>query len=216
MESRFAAADAWLAERGLSRADIQPLLVQPADWLNGAQAELVHGFRHQFPEVTSGEAIQKVLPIERAEGVLAGGSEKFPPHMTGGSVSVARDTHDLSSPERLFHGLALDYDGSAFSPDKPVIAMRFTVGENAAVEVPDSQLAKRVGDTAGATTGYPYPFTGTGFTASDDFTVPEYYLDGGTRMNPGAEMYRIDPDGSEYLLAILGSNNRWIKVEGYG
>jgi hypothetical protein len=212
MESRFAAADAWLAERGLSRADIQPLLVQPADWLNGAQQQLVYGFRHEFPDVASGEPLQKVIDEGQKEFRLAGGSDEYPPANTGGSVSVARDTHNLDTPEKIFEGLALDYEGSAFGPDRPAVAMRFTVDDHSSVSNPDHELSQRTGHGPSYNPGYPYPFTGTGFTASDGFTVPEYFLAGGARMNPGAEMYDINPDGSESLIAVLSSDLKWIKV----
>jgi hypothetical protein len=211
-ESRFAAADAWLAEQGLTRADVQPLLVQPADWLNGAQRELVYGFRHQFPDVASGEGLQKVIDTRQGEGRLDDGPKRFPPDATGGSVSVARDTYALNTPERVYDGLALEYDGTPFSPEEPLIAMRFTVDDGVPVHLPDQQLSQLTGHGASHDPGYGYPFTGTGFTASDHFTVAEYFLDGGTQMNPGAEMYRINTDGSEELIAVLDAGGDWIGV----
>jgi hypothetical protein len=170
-DSRFAAADAWLAEQGLTRAEIQPLLVQPADWLNSAQRELVYGFRHQFPAVASGEGLQKVIDTGQADSRLAGGSEKFPSNETGGSVSIARDTHWLNTPERIYGGLALEYPGSPFAPDKPAIAMRFMVNDNVPVHLPDGQLSEGTGHGPGFDPGYEYPFTGTGFTASDHYAA---------------------------------------------
>mgnify|MGYP000603124792 FL=1 len=213
LPSRFDAADAWLADRGLTRADVQPLLVQPADWLNGAQRELIYGFRHEFPDVANGEALQKVTDVRQADGRLAGGTEDRPASATGGSVSVARDTRDLTTPEHIYDGLALEYPDTPFAPDKPAIAMRFTVADGVPVHLPDQQLSRLAGHGDSFDPGYGYPFTGTGFTASDHFTVPEYFLAGGTRMNPGAEMYRIDPDGTESLLAVLDPGGRWVKVK---
>jgi hypothetical protein len=211
-DSRFAAADAWLAERGLSRADIQPLLVQPADWLNSAQRELVYSFRHQFSEVGSGEALQKVIDNRQADSRLDDGPKRYPPDATGGSVSVARDTHELNTPDRIYDGLALEYEDTPFHPQKPVVAMRFTVDDGVPIHLPDEQLSQLTGNGPSFDPGYPYPFTGTGFTASEHFTVPEYFLPAGTTMNPGAEMYRIATDGSEELIAVLGPNQEWIGV----
>lgn len=210
--SRFEAADAWLSERGLTRADVQPLLVQPADWLNGAQRELVYGFRHEFPDVASGEGIQKITDTKQAESRLAGGSARFPPNETGGSVSVARDTHHLDNSQSVYDGLSLEYEGTPFDPNKPVVAMRFMVDDNTAIHLPDQQLSRLAGHGDSYDPGYPYPFTGTGFTASDHFAVPEYFLDAKTKMNPGAEMYKINPDGSEELIAVLGTQQDWIRV----
>ncbi|MEN4475850.1 toxin glutamine deamidase domain-containing protein [Mycolicibacterium cosmeticum] len=211
-DSRFAAADAWLAERGLRRADIQPLLVQPADWLNSAQRELVYSFRHQFSEVGSGEALQKVIDSRQADSRLDDGPKRYPPDATGGSVSVARDTHELNTPDRIYDGLALEYEDTPFHPQKPVVAMRFTVDDGVPIHLPDEQLSQLTGYGPSFDPGYPYPFTGTGFTASESFTVPEYFLPAGTTMNPGAEMYRIATDGSEELIAVLGPNQEWIGV----
>ncbi|WKG03650.1 toxin glutamine deamidase domain-containing protein [Mycolicibacterium sp. HK-90] len=212
-QSRFEVADQWLSERGLTRDDVQSLLVQPADWLNGAQRELIYGFRHQFPDVTaSGESLQKVIDTGQAEGRLSDGPKRYPADETGGSVSVARDTSGLDTPERIYDGLALGYDDTPFTPDKPVAAMRFTVDEDIPIHVPDGQLSERAGHGPGFDPGYDYPFTGTGFTASDRHTVPEYFLPGETRMNSGAEMYRIDTDGSEELLAVLNPDGDWVPV----
>lgn len=211
--SRFEAADAWLSERGLTRADVQPLLVQPADWLNGAQRDLLYGFRHEFPDVAGGEGIQKITDTKQAESRLAGGSPRFPPDETGGSVSVARDTHHLDNSQSVYDGLGLEYEDTPFDPNKPVVAMRFTVDHNTEIHLPDQQLSRLAGHGDSYDPGYPYPFTGTGFTASDLFTVPEYFLDAKTKMNPGAEMYKINPDGSEELVAVLGTQSRWIQVK---
>ncbi|MBI3224605.1 MAG: hypothetical protein HYZ39_06070 [Mycolicibacterium cosmeticum] len=211
-DSRFAVADAWLAERGLTRADIQPLLVQPAHWLNNAQRELVYGFRHQFPDVEHGEALQKVIDNAQAESRLADGPKRYPPDVSGGSVSVARDTPELDTPDRVYDGLALEYEDTPFHPDKPVVAMRFTVDDSVPIHLPDEQLSQLTGHGPSFDPGYPYPFTGTGFTASERFTVPEYFLPAGTKMNAGAEMYRIGTDGSEELIAVLGPDEEWIGV----
>ncbi|WP_193043933.1 toxin glutamine deamidase domain-containing protein [Mycolicibacterium baixiangningiae] len=213
MESRFAAADAWLEERGLTRGDVQPLLVQPAEWLDRAQQELVYGFRHQFPDVASGEGLQKIVDSGQADFRLAGGDDEYSPDRTGGSVSTARDTEALNTPERLYEGLALEYPNSPFRPDEPAIAMRFTTEDGVTVHVPDGPLSERAGHGPSYDPEYGYPFTGTGFTASDRFTVPEYFLPGGTRMNPGAEMYRISVDGTEELIAVLGHRQDWIRVK---
>ncbi|MHA3023183.1 toxin glutamine deamidase domain-containing protein [Mycobacterium sp. BMJ-28] len=211
-DSRFAAADSWLAERGHTRADIQPLLVQPADWLNAAQRELVYDFRHQFPDVDSGEGLQKVIDSVQADSRLADGPKRYPPDVTGGSVSVARDTRGLDTPDRVYDGLALEYEATPFHPDEPVMAMRFTVDDSVPIHLPDEQLSQLTGHGPSFDPGYPYPFTGTGFTASDRFTVPEYFLPAGTRMNPGAEMYKIHPDGTEELVAVLSQDQEWIGV----
>jgi hypothetical protein len=210
--SRFEAADAWLADRGLTRADVQPLLVQPADWLNAAQRDLVYGFRHEFPDVASDDGMQKVIHPGQAASRLAGGNPDYPPNETGGSVSVARDTHGLDSSKRIYDGLGLEYEDTPFDPNKPVVAMRFTVDDGTPIHLPDQQLSRLAGHGDSFDPGYPYPFTGTGFTASDHFTVPEYFLDAETTMRPGAEMYKIYPDGTEKLLAVLGTNEEWIRV----
>lgn len=210
--SRFEAPDAWLAERELTRADVQPILVQPADWLNGAQRDLLYGFRHEFPDVANGEGIQKITDTAQADSRLAGGSLRFPPDETGGSVSVARDTHQLDDSQSIYDGLGLEYENTSFDPNEPVVAMRFTVDDNTEIHLPDQQLSRLSGHGDSYDPGYPYPFTGTGFTASDHFTVPEYFLDPKTKMNPGAEMYKINPDGSEELIAVLGTQSRWIRV----
>ena len=162
--------------------------------------------------MANGEGIQKITDTKQAESRLAGGSPRFPPNETGGSVSVARDTHHLDNSQSVYDGLGLEYENTPFDPSKPVVAMRFTVDGNTAIRLPDQQLSRLAGHGDSYDPGYPYPFTGTGFTASDHFTVPEYFLDAKTKMNPGAEMYKINPDGSEELIAVLGTQQDWIRV----
>lgn len=210
LESRFVATDAWLAERGLSRADIQPLLVLRIEQLEPAQQQLIHAYRHQFPDADR-EILQKIIHREQADDRLAGG-KGYDPWVTAGSVSVARDTRDLTTPASIYDGLALEYEGTKFAPDDDaIIAMRFTVSRDTPVLVPDGPLAASLGLNEGHDPNYPYPFTGTGFTASHDFTVPEYFLVGSVEMNQGAEMYRIRADGKEELLAVL-QDRKWVLV----
>ncbi|MCX5044462.1 hypothetical protein OG921_14925 [Aldersonia sp. NBC_00410] len=211
LQSRFEAAYAWLADRGLTRDDIQPLLVQEAGWLNGHDRELVHGFRNAFPDLVEGEPLQKVTHEADAEA-RQNNSTSYHPGSVRGSVTSAADTATLTTPESIFDALALDYDGSPLSPDRPVFAMRFDLDSHDNLHIPDGQLSELAGHGPSFDPGYAYPFTGTGFTASDTHTVPEYFLGEAERMNPGAEMYRIDPDGSETLVAVLSPEKKWIGV----
>ena len=86
----------------------------------------------------------------------------------------------------------------------------------ATIFLPDGQLSERTGHGPGFDPGHGYPFTGTGFTASNLHTVPEYFLPGGTRMMPGAQMYSIGTDCTEKLLAVLDSDGNWIRVGAHG
>ncbi|WP_068275035.1 hypothetical protein [Aldersonia kunmingensis] len=127
--SRFEAADAWLAERGLTRDDVQPLPVQ-----------------------------------------------------------------------------------EPFAPEKPAFAMRFTLDSHDDLDAPDGHLSTMSGHGPSFDPEYGYPFTDTGFTASERHAVPEYFLSEAAAMNKGPEMYQINPDGTERMIAVLSNGMRWTKV----
>ncbi len=153
--------------------------------------------------------LQKVIPDADAhayrENQTKHGSDSI-----AGFIARASDTVQLRSTHDLFEGLRLDYtldDGSMqFAPDRPMSVIRFTA-EQLDPEVPRSTS---FGGSAGYDTTSP-PFTGNGFTGSSREVVPEFRV-GGTRMDDGAEMWEVVPDGSQRLTAVL-EDGTWVKVE---
>lgn len=47
------------------------------------------------------------------------------------------------------------------------------------------------------------PFTGNGFTASKERIMPEWYFAHGVEIKTGAEIWRLNADGSSQLAGVL-------------
>jgi hypothetical protein len=124
------------------------------------------------------------------------------PYLTGRRSIISGFVHRMAesaftSPRDFHAALNLGYEGSEFSPDMPEIYMlRWRVVGSDAYRVPLSP--DRGGDWAMSP-----PFTGTGYTASTDYAVAEYYLDP-VPVPVGAEMHRISAAGTDFIARYDG------------
>ena len=84
--------------------------------------------------------------------------------------------------------------------------MRYTTSDPAVPSVP-------VSHDMGGTYDAPASYTGNGFTASEHHLVPEYRYGQAVRAEPGAEIWRVNADGSEQLAGVLNDDGVWVRVE---
>lgn len=56
------------------------------------------------------------------------------------------------------------------------------------------------------------PFTGNGFTESENYTIPEYRNDIRTPMHEGAELYEITNQGEKLIGVYSVKEKRFIAV----
>lgn len=204
-----------LAQRGVLPEEFQRLLSQPVETLTVGEQQFLHEVRIAVPLPDSDAVLQKVVTMRVADALLNNAvSSPYEPSAVAGSVTVAIDTAELGSSGEIIEGLQLDYEDSAFAADQPVVAIRFVRG-GGSVEIPNGVLTHLLGLDPTLDLRQPHPYTGTGNTASEQYSIPEYALDGG-RMLPDAEMWQIEPDGTERLVGVLGMDMLWHRVNDHG
>lgn len=127
-----------------------------------------------------------------------------------GFVAKADDVAPFTqTPQECHDVLRLDYENTAYkNPEQSVYAIRFTNGTN--YEIPYST-------DMGGNINEDQPFTGSGYIGSDSYVIPEYTVikqgKVGAVVTDG-EIYRINPDGSEDLVAVFDEDkHKFILVE---
>ncbi len=134
--------------------------------------------------------MHKAIPPRMVEPYLTGRRS-----VISGFVYRVADT-PFTHPADLHHAFGLDYEGSDFSPDQDeVYVLRWRAVGTEAYKVPYSAP---LGDWA-----MKPPFTGTGFTASQDRPVPEYFTDPVT-VPVGAEIHRVAADKTDFIARYDG------------
>ena len=154
--------------------------------------------------------MQKVVPHPLVVHYLEGGYDRV-----AGYVHRAQDVADLTTPERLVHGLGLTYENSPFSPDDAAIhVIRWPaykpelfktplggVDEASMGSVPDGWVIERP------------PFLGTGFAPGDGPPIPEFKI-ASQRLPHGAEMYHVAYTGEVTRVAVFDADfGRWLVIE---
>ena len=125
---------------------------------------------------------------------------------------------DFKSYDDFYNNLGLDYSGSKFKPDTDdcMYAIRFKSDSvEGGLHIP---YGESFGGTASSSKN-PLPFTGNGFAGGEgiDILTPEYEFNNYSEIMDGAEMYRIDKNGTRTLVAIYDSTEINPKSKtGYG
>ncbi|HEV2777936.1 MAG TPA: hypothetical protein VGX25_00910 [Actinophytocola sp.] len=148
----------------------------------------------------------------------------------GGIVARAQDTTNLRTPVEFMRAFRVDYPGSPFRPDQPVVhVMEFLAVQPGQFVIPlgapaslDPSAGLRpntpaVRDAAyamidaAATAGLdpntyrmeiaPWPYTGTGVTADPELGVPERWKRPST-VPSGATIFQYDPSARKLPVAI--------------
>ena len=208
-----------LSHHGVSKSDFIDLINKPTDSLTPAERDLINDVRNELPHPTHDTVMQKVIPpgyFDDSGSLIPGRADDYimqnqpwlQPDGVGGAVTVADDTAHLSTPERIYDGLRLDYPDSPFSPHDPgTHVIRFQADPDS----PGFYDVPRNSDMGGSGTydSWDDPFTGNGFTKSEDDVIPEYIAKDIT-MRDGAEMWETLDDGTQRLVAVL-KDHQWIR-----
>lgn len=176
--------------------------------LNATEAAMMEKIREAVPNPTKDTVMQAVvdpsyLEPENKEYIY---NRDFGSMGITGYIYDADDVFHLDTPEKIYHGLRLDYIGSRFSSkaDK-ITVIRFNTNDTDDIVIPYGDHMPN--PTGGMVSGHTYPKTGNGFvaTVSDDI-IPEYYT---TRVyiEDGAILMEIDKKGSMAIVGMFDYNS---------
>ncbi|HLL64720.1 MAG TPA: SseB family protein [Micromonosporaceae bacterium] len=132
-----------------------------------------------------------------------------------GFVHRANEVAHLRTPEDFYQALGLHYTGSAFKPDAAeVYLLRWTAARVNLYRIPyggQHETAMR------AMEGWVIeraPFRGNGFAPSETGDVIAEFKVDSARLPHGTQLWRVDRDGDEQLVAVLDADwPRWQRVE---
>lgn len=143
------------------------------------------------PAIEPGTLMHKAIPPRMVEPYLTGRRS-----IISGFVHRVADSA-FTNPRDFYQAFALGYEGSEFSPDMAeVYVLRWRAVGTEAYQVPLSEA--RGGDWA-----MKPPFTGTGFTAAQEFAVAEYFTEP-MPVPVGAEIHRVTSIGADFIARYDG------------
>jgi hypothetical protein len=198
--SQIVALASWATEVGLhdEHADAAP------------EEEAAAAYRSDAPPPPERPVpMQKTIPTTQLAYYLERGYDRV-----SGFVHRANEVAYLRTPERLYTGLGLNYSGSPFKPDDDeVYALRWTAYRGNLYRIPyggPNEAAMR------AMRGWVIernPFRGNGFAPSEGRDVIAEFKVDSVRVPHGAELWRIDRDGHEQLIALFDADGpQWQRV----
>ncbi|MGL4107048.1 hypothetical protein [Clostridium sp. LP20] len=128
----------------------------------------------------------------------------------GGDVTKYDDVSNLTKYNDIYESLRLDYPGTAYKidSDSSLGVIRFKTPNSEKFEIPYGV------DLGGTITDAP-PFTGNGFAkAMNDNIIPEYKCNSFLDVYDGAELYKIDKNGIETLIAVFNEiDGRFVPIK---
>ena len=153
--------------------------------------------------------MQKTVPNEQVDYYLERGYDRV-----AGFVHRANEVEHLHTPAELFAALGLVHDGSPYIADaKEAFVLRWPAYRPSLYRIPyggQSEQALRAMD------GWVIeraPFRGNGFAPGEGRDVIAEFKVDSVRLPHGAQLWRMDADGSEHIIAIFDSDAPvWRKV----
>jgi hypothetical protein len=132
-----------------------------------------------------------------------------------GFVYRAAELDHLTTPEQLYYALGLSYAGSSFKPDAAeVYVLRWAAHRGNLYRIPyGGQHEAAMRAMEGWVIERP-PFRGNGFAPSETSDVVAEFKVDSARLPHGSQLWRIDREGNERLIALLDSDGpRWRRVD---
>jgi SseB protein N-terminal domain len=146
--------------------------------------------------------MQKTVPAEQVDFYLERGYDR-----AAGFVHRANEVDHLRTPAELFAALGLVHDGSPFQADaKEAYVLRWPAYRPSLYRIPyggQSEQALRAMD--GWVIERP-PFRGNGFAPGEGRDVIAEFKVESVRLPHGAQLWRMDADGSERMVAIFDAD----------
>ncbi|MEU4821095.1 SseB family protein [Actinomadura sp. NPDC023710] len=187
-----------------TRAERTPSIVE-----RGARAPSgARGVAPQGPADASQVVVmQKAVRPEHVQHYLEGGYD-----LVAGYVHRLQDVQELRSPGALIRALGLVYEGSPFAPaDEQIFVIRWPAVKPALFRRPLGGIDEwSMGIIPGGWVIEKAPFPGSGYAPGDGPAIPEFKVQS-QRLPHGAEMYRLDAQGRESLVAGYDADlRRWL------
>jgi hypothetical protein len=153
--------------------------------------------------------MQKTVPAEQVDYYLDRGYDRV-----AGFVHRANEVEHLRTPAELFAALGLVHDGTPYTADaKEAYVVRWPAYRPSLYRIPyggQSEQALRAMD--GWVIERP-PFRGNGFAPGEGRDVIAEFKVDSVRLPHGAQLWRMDADGNERMIAIFDSDAPlWRKV----
>ncbi|MFI7539675.1 SseB family protein [Actinoplanes sp. NPDC049599] len=143
--------------------------------------------------------MQKAVPAEQVDYYLERGYDRV-----AGFVHRSGEVEHLRSPGDLFAALGLLYDGSPYQGDaKEAFVLRWPAHRPSLYRIPyggQSEQALRAMD--GWVIERP-PFRGNGFAPGEGKDVIAEFKVDSVRLPHGAQLWRMDADGTEQMIAVF-------------
>ena len=194
----------WAAESGLGAADPaeSPAATEATPALAAPPKRATDSAQHAT-------VMQKTVPVDQVDYYLERGYDRV-----AGFVHRASEVEHLRTPGELFGALGLIFDGSPYQTDaKEAFVLRWPAYRPSLYRIPyggQSEQALRAMD--GWVIERP-PFRGNGFAPGEGHDVIAEFKVDSVRLPHGAQLYRIDADGGEHMIAILDCDApAWRKV----
>lgn len=176
-------------------------------------------------KVEPGTPMQRVITPDDVRDYLRGESDDnrfFSPNETFGYTARQEDVAHLRTPQEMFDGLGLDYEGTRFRAEGDTLGpneggtavdemhyIQYRAGAADEVMVPRDSSLGGDGSFDAQARDPDNPFTGNGYTKGG---IPEFRTDGATTLEPGSEIWRVDAAGERQLVATLTDQGTWLAV----
>jgi hypothetical protein len=153
--------------------------------------------------------MQKTIPPEQVDYYLERGYDRV-----AGFVHRATEVEHLRTPADLFAALGLSYESSPHQPDaKEAFVLRWPAYRPSLYRIPyggQNEQALRAMD--GWVIERP-PFRGNGFAPGEGRDVIAEFKVDSVRLPHGSQLWRIDADGNERMIAIFDNDGPlWRRV----
>ena len=183
----------WAAESGLGLDPSDgPAMVEPAPVAVPAPQRATDSAQHAT-------VMQKTVPASQIDYFLDRGYDRV-----AGFVHRASEVEHLRTPAELFGALGLVYDGSPYQADaKEAFVLRWPAYRPSLYRIPyggQSEQALRAMD--GWVIERP-PFRGNGFAPGEGRDVVAEFKVDSVRLPHGAQLWRMDGDGGETMIAVF-------------
>jgi len=189
----------WAAEAGLG--------AEPAE-----HDEPVHPVPAPAPandDAQHATVMQKTVPPEHVDFYLERGYDRV-----AGFVHRATEVEHLRTPAELFGALGLTYAGSNHQPDaKEAYVLRWPAYRPSLYRIPYGGQNEQALKAMDGWVIERAPFRGNGFAPGEGRDVIAEFKVDSVRLPHGAQLWRIDADGFEHMIAIFDNDGpQWRRV----